>query len=96
MQQCRVTDMRNKEVICRNNGIRLGCVDDVEIDVTNAQLVAVIIYGRLRCFGLLGRADDIVIKWNNIVLIGEDTILVDYNIERPHRRKNKFLGFRVV
>ncbi len=94
--QCRVTDLRNKEVICRNNGVRIGYVDDVEIDVTNAHLVSIIIYGRLRFFGLLGRCDDIIIGWNNIVLIGEDTILVDYEAHRPKKHHPKRFPFRVV
>ena len=84
---CRTTDMRNKEVICKNNGVRLGCVDDVEIDTCSAKLVSIVIFGRLKCFGLFGRCDDIVIGWENICLIGEDTILVDFAFERPPRRK---------
>ncbi len=43
-----------------------------------AKLVSIIIYGRLKWFGLLGRCDDICIKWEDIQVIGEDTILVCY------------------
>lgn len=86
---CRVCDLRNKEVICKGNGVKLGCVDDVLINVKDARLVAIVIYGRLKCFGLLGRCDDIVINWENIALIGEDTILVDYNSTVPRHKKRK-------
>ena len=92
--KCRVTDLRCKDVICRVDGVRLGCVDDVEVDVKTAQLVSIIIFGRLKCFGLLGRCDDIVIGWENIALIGEDTILVDFRCERPRRKRHKF-GFKI-
>lgn len=75
---CRIIDMRHKEVICIKDGTRLGCVNDVEVDTTCGKIVAIVIYGRLRCFGVLGREDDIVIKWEDIQVIGDDTILVCY------------------
>ena len=43
---------------------------------------------RNKDFGLLGRRDDCVIPWEQISLIGEDTILVGGEGEfRPKRRK---------
>ncbi len=88
---CRIIDMRHKEVINIKDGTRLGCVNDVEIDTACAKLVAIVIYGRLKCFGLFGRQDDIIIKWDQIEVIGEDTILVSFqNCNRP-RRKFRFL-----
>lgn len=87
---CRLVDLRNKEVINIKDGTRLGCVDDVEIDTCNARLVSIIVYGRLKCFGLFGRCDDIIIRWNDIQVIGEDTILVCFSCDFKQRRKNKF------
>lgn len=84
---CRVTDMHNKEVINLRDGTRLGCVDDVEIDTCTAQLVAIVVHGRPKCFGLFGREDDIVIGWRNISVIGEDTILVNFDCPRPCPKK---------
>ncbi len=78
MVTCRIVDMRNKEVINVKNGCKIGCVNDVEVDMKNARLIAIIVYGKLKCFGILGREEDIVIKWENIDVIGEDTILVNY------------------
>lgn len=89
---CRIADLRHKEVINSRNGCRLGCVDDVEVNTSNACLVAIIVYGRPKCFGLLGRDDDIVIRWENIDLIGEDTILVS-NCPSPCKRKKFRLPF---
>lgn len=90
--KCRVVDMRNKEVINVKTGIRLGCVSDVEIDTKDAKLIAIVIYGKLRWCGLLGREDDLIIKWEDIEIIGEDTILVKQNIS-PRRKKRKFPNF---
>lgn len=75
---CRIADLRFKEVVNINNGACLGVVSDIEIDTCCARVQAIIIYGRPKCFGLLGREDDVVICWENIQCIGEDTVLVRY------------------
>ncbi len=75
---CRITDMHDKEVINICDGMRLGCVDDVEVDTCTAQLVSLVIFGRAKCLGLLGHDDDIVIGWKEIEVIGEQTILVNH------------------
>ena len=75
---CRIGELRNKEVINMRDGGRIGFISDVEIDTRTAQLTAVIVYGRLRCFGLFGREPETVIPWRNITLIGDDTVLVEY------------------
>ncbi len=89
---CRLADMRNKEVINVKDGMRLGCVCDVEIDTCTAKLAAIVIYGRLKCFGLMGREDDIVIRWCDIEVIGEDTILVCCNNICTRKKKRPFFG----
>lgn len=75
---CRITDMHDKEVINICDGMRLGCVDDVEIDTCTAQLVSLVIFGRAKCLGLLGHDEDIVISWKEIEVIGEQTVLVNH------------------
>ncbi|MEE1125266.1 MAG: YlmC/YmxH family sporulation protein [Acutalibacteraceae bacterium] len=87
---CKIGDLRHKEVINAKSGCRLGFVDDVEFDTKNAVVVSLVIYGRLRCFGLLGRDDDIIIKWDLIDLIGEDTILVSFNPPLRQKQKKRF------
>lgn len=75
---CRMGDLRNKEVINVKDGSRVGFVSDVELDTKTAGLTALVVYGRLRLFGILGREPDTVIPWKSIVLIGDDTVLVDH------------------
>ena len=77
---CRITDMHDKEVINVCDGMRLGCVDDVEVDTCTAQVVSIVIYGRSKCMGLLGHEEDIVIPWKEIEVIGEQTILVNHSM----------------
>lgn len=73
---CSLSDLRYKEVINVCDGTKLGYVDDVEFDTQRCAVVALIVYGRERFFGFFGRCDDIIIPFSEIVLIGEDTILV--------------------
>ena len=95
---CRMFDMRQKEVINIKDGMRLGTVCDIEFDTTDARVTAIVIYGRLRFFGLFGREDDIVIRWQDIQVIGDDTVLVAYNnylrAKTPSRGIASFLGFK--
>ncbi len=87
--KCCVTDLTCKEVINKADGCRLGNVCDVDVDTCTGQVVALIIHGRNRCFGLLGRDDDIRICWDEVDVIGDDTILVCRRSERPPGRKRK-------
>ena len=87
---CRISDLRDKQVVCVTNGCILGPVCDVEFDINTGDLTALVVFGRCRCFGLLGREDDIIIPWCEIKVIGPDTILVGVKPPPPPRRG--FLG----
>ena len=89
---CFITEMREKEVINLANGCRLGCVNDVEIDTCSGCLVSIVIYGKSKFFGLLGRCEDIKIPWKDITVIGDDTILVNCEFDDNHNQSsNSFL-----
>lgn len=86
----RVSELTEKEVINLEDGQCLGRVCDVEFEVCEQKICCLIIYGRPRFFGLFGREDDFIIKWEDIELIGEDTILVKKNCQCAHpQRKHK-------
>lgn len=74
----RITDMHDKEVINICDGTRLGYVDDIEVDTCTAQIVSIVIFGRNKLLGLLGREADIVIHWKDIEVIGDETVLVNF------------------
>ena len=76
MMQLSFCDLKSKEVVNLKDGARLGRVDDLCIEEKDATVRALVIFGRLKCFGLLGREDDLTICWDEIEMIGEDTILV--------------------
>ena len=74
---CRVTDLKCKEVVCINDGCRLGFVSDIEVELPDGQVRAIVVPGRCKFFGLFFRQDDFVIPWRHICRIGDDIILVD-------------------
>ena len=71
------SQLRMKEIVNVATGMKIGFADDIEIDTETSQVRSIIVCGRQRAFGLMGRDDDIIIKCSDIELIGEDTILVD-------------------
>lgn len=73
----RMGQLRLKEVISIGDGSRFGYVSDLDLDLDSGQVKALVIHGRLRLFGLLGREEDLVIPWECVKRFGEDTILVD-------------------
>ncbi|MDE6149996.1 MAG: YlmC/YmxH family sporulation protein [Ruminococcus sp.] len=75
---CSFSNLRNKEVVNLKTGLKLGYVDDIEIDTTTGNVVSLIVFGRPRALGIMGRDEDIIIKCSDIDLIGEDTILVRF------------------
>lgn len=73
---CSLDNLRDKEVIDITTGERLGFIDDIEINLENSGVIALIIYGRERFFGLLGKEDDIIIPCGDIQVIGNDVLLI--------------------
>ena len=73
---CRIDDLKNKQVVCVKDGCVLGFVSDIEMNTETGALTSIIIFGKMRFFGFFGREDDRVIPWEDIKVIGNETILV--------------------
>lgn len=73
----RIAELRDRQVVCVRDGSILGFVGDIELDTENGKLSSIVIYGKAKLFGILGRGDDMVIPWESIEIIGEETILVN-------------------
>ncbi len=76
----KTTDLREKEVINVRDGTRIGFISDLEVNLDKGIIEAIVLPGPGRILGLFGKNQDYVIKWQNIVRIGSDVILVDLNI----------------
>ncbi len=77
----RFTQLQCKEVICIHDGRRLGFVTDVQIEIPEGNVIALVVPGPCRMMGLGGRKEDFLIPWNCIRRVGPDIILVDIKPE---------------
>ncbi len=75
--ETRIAELRYKEVISVEDGTRYGYVGDMEVNLESGQVRALVVPGRRRFFGLLGREEDKVIPWSAVKRFGEDIILVE-------------------
>ena len=89
-----LSELKSKEVIDIKSGAMLGRVDDVEIG-EDYSVKSMIVFGRSRFFGFMGKDQDIIIDYKDINLIGRDTILVSsdflYNTTSETNKNDKFL-----
>ena len=69
-----------KEVVQLKDGACLGRVDDLELDEVSARIEGLLLLGRPRLFGLLGRDETLTIPWADIERIGRDGIPVRTDI----------------
>lgn len=82
--QCRIADLRCKEVINICDGLRMGYVDDVLLDTACGKILAIVVFGPCKILGLFGRTEDYIINWDKIVRIGDDIVLVE--VKGEHNR----------
>lgn len=85
--ETRIAQLKYKEVISVEDGSRFGYVGDMEIDLDSGQVRALVVPGRRRLFGLLGREEDHYIPWNSVRRFGEDIILVEQGLPRRIPRR---------
>lgn len=72
----RAGELRQKEVININDAKKLGYVSDVEVRLSDGVIDAIIVPGKTKLFNFRS-GGDVVIKWENIKVIGQEAILVD-------------------
>lgn len=82
---CRTFELKEKEVINIPDGRRLGFVCDVEVNMEDGRIDAIVIPGTGKLFGFIGKDSELVIPWERVKKIGEDIIFVDLD-ERFIRR----------
>ncbi len=85
----RITQIRCKEVVDIQSGCRYGYVGDLEIDLDTGRVRALVVPGRLRLFGLLGRDRERVFPWSAIRCLGEDIVLVDAGVEKTLEKQKR-------
>lgn len=70
-------ELHKKDVINIRTGENLGRPDDLTFRPQDALVQGLVLRGRPRLFGLLGKGEDLRVDWSQIVTIGADTVLVE-------------------
>ena len=74
----RYAELRNKEIINIADGSRMGFVCDVDFDLENGKIKALIVPRKTGFWGIFSKHDEYVISWSEIKKIGDDIIFVDF------------------
>lgn len=85
-------ELSKKEVVQLKEGACLGKIDDMVIDPEHARIEKLLMLGRPKLFGLLGRGETLVIKWDEIEKIGADALLVSTELPEDNGQKDKKQG----
>lgn len=86
-----LTELRKKDVIQMQTGVNLGRADDLRLNEQTAQVEGIILFGRARLFGLLGRQPDLFIPWQEITQMGQDVVLVRTEIPAGYTGRPPFV-----
>ena len=72
-----LTVLCEKDIISISTGQNIGRADDIEFNEKNAKVENLIVFGRPKLFGLLGRGKDVRIPWEDVITVGKDVILIN-------------------
>lgn len=82
----KISDLRQREIVNLADGKKLGNIKDLEINLEEGRIEAIIIPGPGKLFGIFGKESDYVIPWKDIKKIGVDVILVELNSNVSRRK----------
>jgi len=75
----KISDLRSRDVINILDGKKLGNIIDIDLDLDNGRVLALVLPGRVKGF-LFTKREEVVVPWQKIVRIGRDVILVEVPI----------------
>lgn len=79
----KISDFQTKDVINIVDGKRLGQISDLELDLRQGRIEAIVVPTNSRFMGIFGGGSDLIIPWHNIVKIGSDVVLVKMEEMKP-------------
>ncbi|MDR1615469.1 MAG: YlmC/YmxH family sporulation protein [Syntrophomonadaceae bacterium] len=89
----KISELRARDVVNILDGKRLGNIIDIDLDLHNGRVVALILPGRQKGMGFFSKKEDVIVPWEKIVRIGRDVILVEAPgaLEMSEYRRNFLL-----
>ncbi|MEF3305550.1 YlmC/YmxH family sporulation protein [Paenibacillus sp. GYB003] len=85
----KISDFQSKDVINIVDGKKLGQISDLELDLRQGRIDAIVVPNQSKFFGMFGGGTDVVIPWRNIVKIGMDVVLVKLDEAKTYRVENE-------
>ncbi|SHG48887.1 sporulation protein, YlmC/YmxH family [Thermosyntropha lipolytica DSM 11003] len=73
----KISDLKTRDVVNILDGRKLGNIIDIDLDLENGRVTALILPGRSRGLGIFTRREELVIPWEKIIRIGRDVVLVE-------------------
>ena len=89
----KISEFQAKDVVNIGDGKKLGNIGDLDINLTTGEIDSIIIPQTGRMLGFLGRGEEIIIPWKNVVKIGEDVILVRYQKVNQLYEENQSISY---
>ncbi len=80
----KISELQSKEVINISDGRRLGQIHDLELDLREGVIKAIVVPGESKLFGLISGGREWVIPWGQVVKIGADVIFVRIGHRNPN------------
>jgi len=74
----RTSELAQKDIIAVRDGRNLGPISDIEVNLEEGRVEALIVSGGSKFFGFFNRDNGYIIPWKDIVKIGLDVILVEF------------------
>ncbi len=89
----KISDLRARDVVNILDGKKLGNIIDIDLDLNNGRVLALILPGKQKGLSFFFKREEISVPWDKIVRIGRDVILVEMPVvsEMNDYRRNFLL-----
>mgnify|MGYP003946008657 CR=1 FL=1 len=72
----KISELQAKDVVNIADGKKLGQIQDLELDLKQGLIKAIVVPTEQKLFSWLSNGQEVIIPWHQIVKIGSDVILV--------------------
>lgn len=73
-----LSELSMKDVVNDEDGIKLGRIIDLDIDIATGKVISITIDRGFRFSSIFSNKNQITIPWSKIIKIGNDVIIVEH------------------